>query len=200
MYWFMDSRFDTAYAAAKQVVDGLNYKRGPVDINEVVRVVEGLKNVDIKILKDRFEAVDKRFAKCGAAMSIAREKQRECINSNEYNAVVLLNNAHPYSSMRFSLAHELGHVMTQIPDEVDTAEGQFVVSMHINTNITSLEITQESSKYELDEQIANIFALLVLMPGKVFTAVFDLLQDKKMVAEYFDVEEDAVESRLNLER
>lgn len=200
MYWFMDSRFDIAYDMAKQVVDELNYKRGSVDINEVVRVVERLKKVDIKILKDRFEVINTKFSTCGAAMSISRAEQHDCKGPYEYNAMVLINNAHPYSQMRFSLAHELGHVMTQIPNEVDKAEGKFVVSMHINTNITSLEITKESTKYEVGEQIANIFALLVLMPSQVFTAVYDLLQDKKMVAEYFGVEEDAVESRLKLER
>ena len=90
--------------------------------------------------------------------------------------------------------------MSQIPNVINESDKHFVVSMHINSNITSFEITKNSSQYEIDEQIANIFALLVLMPSRVFTTVYDLLQDKKMVAEYFDVEEDAVESRLKLER
>lgn len=198
MYWFMDSRFNVAFDTAKEVVNEMNYKRGAVDINEVIRVVEKFKKVDIKIIKDRFEAIDENFAECGAAMSITRLEQDNC--GNEYSAIVLLNSIHPFSKMRFSLAHELGHIMAQIPHEVDTAEGKMVVSMHIDTNITSFKITANSLKYEIDEQIANIFALLVLMPTKVFTAVYDLLQDERLVADYFGVEVSAVKSRMKLER
>ena len=199
MYWFMDSRFKVAFATAKQVVDEMNYKSGAVDINEVIRVVEKLKGVDIKIVKEHFDNIDSKFGKCGAAMSVWRGENKECEENVKYEAVILLNNVHPFAKMRFSLAHELGHIMSQIPAEVNAAERQFVVSMHINTNITSLEITPKSSQYEVNEQIANIFALLILMPSRVFTTVYDLLQDKKMVADYFGVAVDAVESRLKLE-
>ena len=94
------------------------------------------------------------------------------------------------------MLHELGHLIINDAAEFN-AHDKYVLSTHIDYKITS--ITKEcydSDKYLLKEQLANIFALRVLMPSEQFYNVTQKFNDISKVSEFFGVTDDAVMSRM----
>ena len=201
MYWFMDERFRTAYEKAQEVLDVLNYSTGPVDIDQIIKIIEIKENVDIKIRVESFseqETITERLARCGAAMSITEVKRPERSRPSKL-ARILLNGDWPYKNMRFSLAHELGHIITGNYTVFDSAS-RFSVSTHIDTDICSFSEEDLTDETLVKEQIANIFALFLLMPNPTFNLTTKLFEDKEQIATYFNVDVKAVHSRLELEK
>lgn len=201
MYWFMDERFRIAYEKAQEIHAVSTYSSGAVDIDEIIKIVEIKENADIKLRLESFsnqEAFSESLSRCGAAMSVTETKKPgQALPFKQ--ARILLNTDWPYQNMRFSLAHELGHIITGNYTVSDSAN-RFSVSTHIDTDITSF--TDEDLKNEtlVKEQCANVFALLILMPNPIFQLTFRLFNDKEQIAAYFNVDVNAVNSRLELEK
>lgn len=103
---------------------------------------------------------------------------------------------------RFSLIHELGHLITgkyNVQSNVDKKKTKFILSSHIDYALSHISEKEYADEFLLNEEIANIFALRVLLPLKPLLVEITKLKDLKKVAAHFGVPEEAVNSRLNLE-
>ena len=101
---------------------------------------------------------------------------------------------------RFTIAHELGHLITDIPnfayEEAD--DNRFTISTHVNPDITYISEEEcKNNNYLIAEQVANIFALLVLVPRDL--KIRDLKNEgvEKLTKKY-GVTADAIYSRMLL--
>ena len=117
-------------------------------------------------------------------------------NYQPSSATIVLNADTDTEFQRFSLLHELGHLVTFNGDEpIDSSN--YILSTHINYNVTSIPKEKyDKNKYLLKEQIANIFALRVLMPSNQFYEKMLELKDISAVAKFFGLTKDAVISRM----
>ena len=199
MKFIMREEFKIAYEKADEVLARIGYKRQEmISTSTVINAVEEMLGVDVKFTDFDFKKLSKNckvdFDDYGAAM---------CVSGDEgaRKAVVLLNERETPEMKRFSLVHELGHLMTQ--NYVNN--GGYQVSTHIDMDITSIPdeiLDQQSNKFLIDEQVANIFALLVLIPYDMLcTALGEVAKKKKTieeVADFFGVEISALFSRLKL--
>ena len=198
MYWFMDDRFNIAYEMADLVIEKMNYDGDLVEIDDIMSVVKRERNIEILVSFadfDKLEGTNGRYKKCGAAMSVPAE---DPTSNSPRKAKILINSLYSPEHRRFSMAHELGHLMTNCHNGTAN-ENRFRVSTHIDANITSFnpELLDEDAMY-VNEQIANIFALLVLMPKQAFVTAKSLLKSDGLVAHHFGVETSAVYSRVKL--
>ena len=172
----------------------MNYKKDRmIPTATIIDTVEKMLKVDV-----RFALYD--FTKLSSAMPGKK------INLDDYGAAmavdnnrvnILLNENETPEMQRFSLVHELGHLMTQ--KEVVTQP--YRVSTHIDMDITSIpkEILENPKyKFLVNEQVANIFALLVLMPYEMLVDAMKKQDSFEDVAKFFGVNECALDSRLQL--
>lgn len=162
-----------------------------ISINENKMVsTEDICNVAEQITNSKFnlysiplkKELNRSFKDCGAITTKDSE--------NEYT--IILNSDNDAKYQRFSLIHEIGHIVLNAPNfEI----GKFVASFHINYKVNHLDkITDVTS---LNEEMANIFALCVLMPEKSF--LNDVLnKDINTVSKIYGVTPEAVKSRFNL--
>ena len=197
VYWFMDERFAEAYQKANIVLKELDYQRGRmIPTSEIISTVERISEVDVMFREFNFSLLDEKsgkdeFAHCGAAMYVSS-------NENKRTAKILLNTKETPEMQRFSLVHEMGHLMLDNMQAVDIGDS-YLFSTHIDMDITSISDEDlEDDDFLVEEQKANIFALLVLIPyDSLLTAMrkYDSLDD---IAKIFGVEKNAVISRIML--
>ncbi len=130
----------------------------------------------------------------GAMMRVQYQRSG---NLDSANADIVLNSDHNVLFKRFSYVHELGHLITGCFNFAD--ESTYTLSIHINFDVFSLTDKQINDSLVLQhEQLANIFALRVLMPKDKFFEVVNSKENFSEVAEYFGVTKEAVISRLRL--
>lgn len=193
--------FKDAREKANVILSMIRYNKEKDELiptNEIIRAVEKKMNVEVKFATYDFKKlVDKNIpqslnvGKCGAAMCVSQ-------NNGKSTAAILLNERENARKQRFSLVHELGHLMLQ----GTVCNDGFRVSTHIDMDLTSIptEILEEQdNNFLLQEQQANIFALLVLMPGDMFERVKEEKDSISEIARVFGVEKDAVYSRFILD-
>lgn len=111
-------------------------------------------------------------------------------------AVIVLNSDMSAAFQRFSLMQQIGHLVT-LPENAQVNPDNFHVSTRINYDLTG--ITEEelnNNYYLLREQVANIFALRILMPNEQFFRKMGELGSVQAAANFFGVTTDAVISRM----
>ena len=155
MHWFMDSRVNAAYEKADIVIKQMDYTSGKVDINDIMRIVSDYSNVKIQIARVDFSKIGKEFSHFGAAMSVTDNP-----HANRKDARILLNVTMSPQQMRFSMVHELGHLITEKYNITDNKQ-QFHISTHIDADFTSFDWDDTEEEALINEQIANVFALLM---------------------------------------
>ena len=197
MYWNMP-RFDIARQKASEVLNRLHYNPDEmIRTNDIIKTVEEMLGVDVRFAKYDFTELDEGSGKrsalrnCGAMMLVSNEDSIR-------KASILLNKRETPEMVRFSLVHELGHLMTIDWNALDNCH----ISTHIDMDITSIPesaLNDPKFSFLVDEQIANIFALLVLIPYNSLVKKLSELNSTEKVAEFFGVEKSAVISRLMLE-
>ena len=114
-------------------------------------------------------------------------------------ASIFLNERETPEMVRFSLVHELGHLMTIDWDSLD----EYHISTHIDMDITSIPqelLDNPEFEFLAEEQKANIFALMVLIPYDSLMRALSKYNSLAGVAKFFGVEKSAVISRLMLEK
>lgn len=197
MYWKM-KEFDIAYEKAELVLKEMNYDTNEmIPTSAIMDTVEKILGIDVKFTDYDFKKFNKKdkssvkFEKFGAAMCVEKK-------DDEITATILLNERETPAMKRFSLVHELGHLITQDKLVVDENCG-YQVSTHINMDITSIpnKIVKKHSVL-IDEQIANIFALLVLIPMDMLLSALKEHDSLEGVARFFGVEKNALISRILL--
>lgn len=164
-----------------------------VDTDEIVKLVEKETKYDIKVYSTDFSTLGIEGASdFGGFISIVKKQS----GKNKGQASIFLNSKNSTEMMRFSLMHEIGHLM--MFDLAPLDEGQTLLSAHIHANINFLSKDEiEKDPYLEAEQAANIFALLVLMPKKMFDVASKIFSVDRL-ANLFGVTTEAVISRFML--
>ncbi len=197
MRWIMRKEFEIAYEKANEILKRINYSsKAMIRTAAIMDAVEDALEIDIRFTDYDFKKInlDKKnldVSKYGAAMCVFED-------NGEKRAAILINEDETPKMKRFSLVHELGHLMTQPLSSFKDCQ----VSTHIDMDITSIPdeaLDSTDNKFLLDEQIANIFALLVLLPFEILVDVVKDSNSIEEVADFFGVEKNAVISRLLLE-
>lgn len=180
---------------ANQVLEKVNYNGiGLVSTDKIVSAVSQLTNTSITYSDVSFSKIDVPGAMdIGAMMCVIKASGKR-----KQTASILINSDKDIKFRRFSLIHELGHLINNSYTTA-SSNNEFTLSTHIRYDVTSF--TDEACRKDPvleSEQKANIFALRVLMPTE---ALINQIQSKDsffQIADFFGVSEDAVRSRMLL--
>lgn len=202
--------FDIAFEKANEINAILAKRRrsdGFVPLDEIVEAVKKVSNYSkIIVSRQSFSELDLHEddqktdeSKYGAMLSTMTRK-RPNLKKNEQVAVLIINSDYSADMQRFSVAHELGHLITHIPnftyEQID--DDNFTISAHINPDITFISEEEcQDDKYLIAEQVANIFALLVLIPQNIKIRDIKKYGIDALMRKY-GVTEDAIYSRMLL--
>lgn len=186
MNFMFKEEFKIAYESSDTLLSLLSpIAEGMINSSQAISIIERLLDCSINVIPVEFPMSEASY---GAKM------KTEISTNCKKVATIELNTLHSSVFQRFSLFHELGHLMTD-PSLFNTSNG-FILSTHIDYNVTSIKDVSDS--FLLHEQIANIFALRVLMPYDIFYKKLDELNDLKKIANFFGLTKDAVLSRIML--
>ena len=112
------------------------------------------------------------------------------------SAVIVLNSDMPMEYQRFSLFQQLGHLAT-LPPDVPVDQDSYHVSTRIDYDLTDITAEElDNDYYLMREQVANVFALRVLMPSDQFYQKLRKLDSVSAAARFFGLGPDAVISRM----
>lgn len=203
MFWVMREEFKEAYRKAKLIADKL--QQHPENLCEMIRTADIIdaveKHLDIDIKFTTFDFSQFSTAKknrkglsletFGAAMCTEKD------SDGKKHATILLNQKENAEMQRFSLVHELGHLMMQDSTNIDG----YKISTHIDMDITSIPnevLDKHENAFLIEEQQANIFALLVLLPYDALKKQLEIKDSIESVAKFFGVERSAIVSRMAL--
>ena len=195
LFFMYDERFNVAFEKADVVLQKLNLSSNEiVDIEELVDVVANLTETEISVKEFDFDEIDEG-CEYGAMMCVTKK------GTKQYASILLNSNKKIDAAFkRFSLAHELGHLITN-KFNLSEKENSFTISTHINYAFNEIKKEDyDNNEFLLNEEIANIFALKVLIPMKTLVKVMiDTKNDFKKIAKYFGVKENTIKARLDLE-
>lgn len=160
-----------------------------ISTEKIQKAIEELSNCKIRIFSVSFKkALGNEYKNFGAVTNL------ETNGKNVYKIFINSDNDPIYQ--RFSLVHEFGHIALNAPSYQN---GDIIVSTHINYKITHIkEAISKGDEVLKNEELANIFALCVLMPEKEFLNNIVLKSGYDEVAKIYGVTEEAVESRFSL--
>ena len=198
--------FEIAFEKAKQITEILAAKDKSSDfvaLDDIISAVLQVSNYSeitvnrrsfsqLKLPKDMKNSI---IPTHGAMLS-TMTKSNLSTGKQEQVATLVINSDYSANMQRFSVVHELGHLITNIPnftyEEID--DGRFTISAHVNADITYIpEEICVQNKYLIAEQVANIFALLVLIPRNIrIQDIMNIGIDK--LTERYGVTEDAIYS------
>ncbi len=192
MNFMFDDKLKEAYEKSDLILDSLkNYRNDVMSTQRIVRAVEEAIGCKIIISTCSFSEVSEDIRKYGAMM-------RTQVKEDGCNlASIVLNSDNNAKFQRFSLVHELGHLMTG--NLFDNSNEKYIVSTHINYELTSIPPEDyKENDFLLGEQLANVFALRVLMPKELFYKMVDKMDSFSEIADLFGLERNAVLSRIML--
>ena len=189
------SEFGVSFEVAQEINKRLEATKenGFVKLDKIIDVVKELSGYDtIKIAFADFN-FDKNAKKAGAMLNT---KVTEDGKKEAFIAVNTLNNA---KVQRFSIAHELGHLITgaEAYDYETPNNGKFTISSQINSDITCILDEQcKENEFLMAEQISNIFAVLVLIPDEI--TIKQLRENAEDLSSRYGVTIDALYSKMML--
>ena len=193
MSFICDTNLKIAYDRSDEILQNVRYEpERMIDTNLIIDYVRKKYCPVIELYTMSFRKVksaDAPMKDCGAMMRIDFDTKPKA-------ASIVLNSDMPSTFQRFSLLQQIGHLVT-LPPDAQLNPDNFHVSTHINYDLSG--ITEEdlaSNYYLLREQIANIFALRVLMPNEQFFRIVRELGNIRSAAAFFGMTEDAVISRM----
>lgn len=192
MIYLSDDRLEPAYAASDRVVNSLHYKdmEGIIRTTRLIEIVKSILNCNIEVSACDFADVDRSIKNCGAMMRY--------VNDNNTFDIVLNTHCDLYFR-RLSLVHQLGCLFFNKDVLCNAESDDYLVSSHVSWHITDISKTDyQSNDNLLKEQLANIFALRVLMPYVRFYDALIRYDSITMVADRFGVKSDGVLSRIML--
>ena len=186
--------FEIAFEKAAEVNRKIKrQENGFVELSEITEVVKRISCYDdIRVDFKNFSAV-KDLANIGAMLSTQDKDGKKTAN-------ILINSSNSAKNQRFSMAHELGHLITGVANyQYETPnDGKFTISSHINSDITFISDNDcKKDQYIMAEQIANIFALLVLIPDDITIKKLAEESEEKLSSQY-GVTTEAMYSRMLL--
>lgn len=198
----MLNEFNVAIEKAKEV-NGILKEQGYYDcyipLSKIVAVVKQCSNYDIiedclidfsKIVNNnKFNVSD------AAAMLSTHEKD------DKREAKIFINDRKNRKIQRFAMVHELGHLITSVPNyqyEIPN-DGRFTLSTLVSPDVTLISDKDcQKNKFYMAEQIANIFALLVLIPENIKISDLSSLNKIEELSDKYGVVSEALFSRMLL--
>ena len=193
MNFMYEEKLKIAYDKSNEILNNINFQSDSmIDTTIVIDYIRNHYCPVINVLSSSFEKL--KIGTSYGAMMLTELSDKS--NYQPSSATIVLNADTDTEFQRFSLLHELGHLVTFNGDEpIDSSN--YILSTHINYNVTSIPKEKyDKNKYLLKEQIANIFALRVLMPSNQFYEKMLELKDISAVAKFFGLTKDAVISRM----
>lgn len=178
--------------AVDSIANELVYRDGVfVETDSIIQAVSDYTNTKISFSYASFSTLIPGTTDCGAIMCVTKQDKGPKVQ----RAQIVLNDEKDIKFRRFSLIHELGHLATG-EYNLEEKENQFMLCAHIKYNITAIpkEVYQNNPFMEAEE-IANVFALKILLPTKKFAEKMFEFKDISEVADCFGVTEEAVCSR-----
>lgn len=193
----IDEKLSIAVEQSNKIIDQLNNENktetGLISTKRILNIVQYNTNTKIGIDYISFSNALKsdKSLNYGAMMCVYKE-------NNQQIADIVINNDISAECQRFSLVHELGHLMTG-KYNIEEKGNRYKISAHINQDVFSIP-KEEYDKYEflLNEQIANVFALRILIPYGQLRKKINECGNLDIIAKHFGVEKDAIISRLAL--
>lgn len=179
----MKENYRDAVEKAQVVIEKLGTDIAVVDTAKVVSIVEKETGYRIDLYSADFSIVD--MDQYGAFVDIVPDS-----NGTGKIAEIFINSLTTIQQQRFSLVHELGHLILG-----DVSNGARV---HNNKDISLLDDSEVGiDESSIEEQRANIFALLVLMPRITFQQKIRTKGTLEL-SNQFMVTEEAVFNRLKV--
>lgn len=193
-----DDLLRCAYEKSDAIIKKVIYKLDDefVPLKEIIKAVENKLGCNIEGYVSSFNEIigaNESVKKAGAMLFV------KCNDNHITYAKILINGDKDSVFQRLSLVHELGLLMiTENPLEL-CSNNNYIASPYISDDITSIEQNDYSSdRFILKEQLANVFALRVLVPCSSFYCSIKKLNDIAKVATIFGVSRNAVLSRIML--
>lgn len=142
------------------------------------RRISGVKNYPVNplLIAERFnvEVLSAEFIRDSISGLIRK--------SENGKAEIYVNQLHPLTRQRFTIAHELGHLFLHLPDK--------------EVNFVDEELYRETGNHSTQEVEANQFAGALLMPKDLVTQLWNRGQSVGGLASMFDVSVTAMDIRL----
>ena len=167
MYWFMeDSKFELMRAEATKVLEKIGYYQNQgyaVSTDAVIDYIKQEYKKDIHIYGLEFSEIDSSLKEYGAILMMKGPQKKD--------VSIFLNTGNDKKFQRFSLAHELGHLIYFC---LEKKSEELIISTHINYKVTSISKEEwENDEFVKEEQIANVFALKLLIPDSILNNLLD---------------------------
>lgn len=186
----IDQKMNVAVEKSNLVLEHINFSENDklISTSKIIHAVKSITKTQIGIRYIPFSKlnIEENY---GAMMRVVKKNGEEI-------AEIFINSDNDSEYQRFSLVHELGHLIT---GRHNLDHDGFVISTHIDQNVFSIEEKDYiSNSYLLNEQIANVFALRTLIPFKSLMSRLDDSSDLKKIANSFGVTKEAIISRIAL--
>ena len=142
---------DKAKQAAFALLERFANQRPPIKVEQIAR------SLGAEITYDRFDDDQ------SVSAMLYRDAKKVVIGVNSY---------HPITRQRFSIAHEIGHMLLH--------EGDLYVDRSARINFRNALSSQATNPAEIE---ANVFAAELLMPEKMVTReAYRLVEDQNVVS------------------
>lgn len=193
MSFILNEQVRAAYEISDEVIQNISYSpEEMIDTSAVVDYVRKRYFPELALFSRSFAGLSMPSGAC----SNSGAKLRVDLSGPVRKATIVLNSDMPPTYQRFCLMQQLGHLAT-LPADAKLDPDSYNVSTQINYDIAGIsEADLDGNYYLLREQVANIFALRVLMPAAQFYRKMRELNSVTAAARFFGLTEDAVISRM----
>lgn len=163
-----------------------------VDVNDVLEYIRSKYFPKLVVYSRSFAGIGSPAGPCDTCGAMARLSNTD----GDINAVIVVNSDLDPAFQRFALMQQIGHLLT-LPPDAELDPDSYIVSTRISYDLAA--ITQEDmnrDRYLLREQVSNVFALRVLMPGDQFFRKIKELDSVESTARFYMLPPEAVISRM----
>ena len=175
----------------KMLENEAKLENGMISTKRILHMVQHCTKTRIGVAYLPFSKALGKSSNYGAMMSVYNEDEQQV-------ADIIVNSDMDAEYQRFSLIHELGHLMTGKYNVEEKSKG-YKISAHINQDVFSIPKEEYDRDVSLlNEQIANVFALRVLIPFNELMKRIDSNGNLNEIAKSFGVTRDAIISRIVL--
>lgn len=194
----IDEKLQIAVDTSNIILDKLKEQSNDdkmVQTSRIINLVKAVTNSKIGIDYISFKENGLPY-QCGAMMRVDKENSDDGLEYKK--ASIFINSDMDNAYQRFSLVHELGHLMTERYN-TEANDGKYTMSTHIVQDVFSInKKAYDKNDFLLNEQIANVFALRVLIPFEKLRKELRESGDLDAIATSFGVTKEAIISRIAL--
>lgn len=182
-----------AYDLSDEVIRNVRYLPDqPVETAEILDYVKKQYCPSIEMYACSFA----KFAEETDPINESGAMMRIDFQGQAHTVSIVLNSDMSPTFQRFALVQQIGHLVT-LPPDAQIDPDNYNVSTRISYDLMNVNAKDvENDYYLMREQVANVFALRVLMPSEQFYRKIRELGTVTAVAKFFKLTEDAVISRM----